>query len=96
MPSTPSPRPAYLAARHKRRPDALLADVQAFCAGWTSHGRPVEARAAVLAGRVLAVAARITEADVERGVSGCGIDAMQHAAEGRPRATAASFFPPSR
>ena len=62
-------------------PTPLLADVQAFCAGWTSHGRPVEARAAVLAGRVLAVAARITEADVNAGVSGCGIDAMKHAVE---------------
>ncbi len=63
-------------------PATLLPDVQAFCAGWTSHGRPVRAEAEVLAGRVLAVAALIAEADVNAGVSGCGIDAMQHAVEG--------------
>lgn len=62
-------------------PEALAADVRAFCAQWTSHGRPVTARAEALSGRVLAVAARISEADVNAGVSGCGIDAMQHAVE---------------
>ena len=62
-------------------PDALLADVQAFCATWASHGRPVRAAAERLAGRVLAVAAQITDAEVNAGVSGCGIDAMQHAVE---------------
>ena len=69
-------------------PEPLVADVQAFCAAWTSHGRPVRAHAHALAGRVLSVAALISEADLNRpvgeanaGVSGCGIDAMQHAVE---------------
>lgn len=47
---------------------------------WASHGRPVRAQAEVLAGRVLAVGAVISEADLNAGVSGCGIDAMEHAA----------------
>ena len=62
-------------------PAAVLPDVRAFCAAWTSHGRPVRAEADVLAGRVLAVGALISETDVNAGVSGCGIDAMQHAVE---------------
>jgi len=63
-------------------PEALLADVRAFCAGWTSHGRTVAAAADVLAEVVVAVAAQISDAEVNAGVSGCGIDAMQHAVEG--------------
>ena len=62
-------------------PSPLLPDVRAFCRAWTSHGRPVTAAADVLAGRVLAVAAVLTEAEANAGVSGCGIDAMQHAVE---------------
>ena len=62
-------------------PAAMLADVQAFCGSWTSHGRPVRASADVLAGRVVAVAAQISDAEFNAGVSGCGIDAMQHAVE---------------
>lgn len=62
-------------------PDGLLADVHAFCAQWASHGRPVPATADVLSGRVVAVAAQLSDAEVNAGVSGCGIDAMQHAVE---------------
>ncbi|HEX9952416.1 MAG TPA: hypothetical protein VGB53_11650 [Rubricoccaceae bacterium] len=62
-------------------PSPLLPDVRAFCHTWTSHGRRVHATADVLAGRVLAVAAVISEAEMNGGVSGCGIDAMQHAVE---------------
>ena len=62
-------------------PDGLLADVRAFCAQWTSHGRAVPAAADALAGRVVAVAAQISDAEANAGVSGCGIDAMQHAVE---------------
>ena len=68
-------------------PEALLADIRAFCASWASHGRSVRAAAGVLDGRVLAVAALIdAEADrqvgdANAGVSGCGIDALQHAVE---------------
>lgn len=48
---------------------------------WTSHGRPVAASVAVLDERVLAVAARIPGAEDQpnAGVSGCGVDAMEHA-----------------
>ena len=60
--------------------DALRADVAAWLPSWTSHGRPVRAEAAVLEGRVLAVGAVISEADLNAGVSGCGIDAMERAA----------------
>ena len=69
-------------------PAALLADVEAFCETWTSHGRPVPATAEVLEPGVLAVAAQLSDAEVNRqvgaanaGVSGCGIDAMQRAVE---------------
>ena len=62
-------------------PDGLLADVRAFCAQWTTHGRAVPAAADALAGCVVAVAAQLSDADVNAGVSGCGIDAMQHAVE---------------
>ncbi|HEX8299846.1 MAG TPA: hypothetical protein VF594_11860 [Rubricoccaceae bacterium] len=62
-------------------PSVMLADVRAFCESWQSHGRSVHARADVLAGRVLAVAAQISDAEFNAGVSGCGIDAMQHAVE---------------
>lgn len=59
--------------------DALRADLAAWLPSWVSHGRPVQAEAAVLAGRVVAVGAVISEADVNAGVSGCGIDAMERA-----------------
>ena len=62
-------------------PAPLLPDVRAFCLTWASHGRPVRAATDVLAGRVLAVAAVISEAELNGGVSGCGIDAMQHVVE---------------
>ena len=72
----------WLVALDGDAPAALLADVRAFCDAWTSHGRPVAAAADALAGgRVVAVAALISEADVNAGVSGCGIDAMQRAVE---------------
>lgn len=62
-------------------PESLLADVRAFCDGWASHGRPVRAEADALADDVLAVAALISDAEFNAGVSGCGIDAMQRAVE---------------
>jgi hypothetical protein len=77
----PPPARLWLFALDVPVPDALLADVRAFCAGWTSHGRPVQAEAIALSGNVLAVAALITDAEANAGVSGCGIDAMQHAVE---------------
>ena len=58
-------------------PDALLGALAGWLPTWQSHGRPVRAQAAVLADRVLAVAALISEADLNAGVSGCGIDAME-------------------
>ncbi len=62
-------------------PAPLLPDVRAFCAGWTSHARPVRAQAEVVAERALAVAAVISPEDFNAGVSGCGIDTMQRAVE---------------
>ncbi|MEM6287966.1 MAG: hypothetical protein AAF845_12485 [Bacteroidota bacterium] len=59
--------------------DALLTRLGGWLPTWASHGRPVRAEAEVLAGRALAVAALISEADLNAGVSGCGIDAMEHA-----------------
>ena len=59
--------------------DALLDRLGAWLPTWASHGRPVRAEAEVLAGRALAVAAVISEADLNAGVSGCGIDAMERA-----------------
>ena len=59
--------------------DALRRRVAAWLPTWASHGRPVQAQAEVLAGRALAVGAVISEADLNAGVSGCGIDAMERA-----------------
>lgn len=59
--------------------DALEARLGRWLPAWASHGRPVRAEAAVLVGRVLAVGAVISEADLNAGVSGCGIDAMERA-----------------
>ncbi len=59
--------------------DALTRAVGGWLPSWQSHGRPVRAQAAVLAGRALAVGAVISEADLNAGVSGCGIDAMERA-----------------
>jgi len=73
--------------------DALLADVRAFCATWTSHARPVQAEADVLAQNVLAVAALITDAEFNAGVSGCGIDSMQHAVEAAAERHGRSLVP---
>lgn len=59
--------------------DALRRSVAEWLPSWTSHRRPVQAEAAVLAGRALAVGAVISEADLNAGVSGCGIDKMERA-----------------
>lgn len=59
--------------------DALHQSVAGWLPSWQSHGRPVRAETAVLAGRALAVGAVISEADLNAGVSGCGIDAMERA-----------------
>lgn len=61
--------------------DSALPAVAAWLPSWTSHGRPVAARAEVVAERVLAVGAVISPEELNAGVSGCGIDAMRHAVE---------------
>ncbi|HLT47178.1 MAG TPA: hypothetical protein VK002_08125 [Rubricoccaceae bacterium] len=73
---------------------ALLDRVRAFTAGWTSHARPVPAAADLLLSRVLAVGAAIDESEVNAGVSGCGIDAMQHAVEAAAEAGGFAWLPP--
>lgn len=59
------------------RADALRQRLATWLPTWQSHGRPVQAEAEILDGRVLAVGAVISEADLNAGVSGCGIDAME-------------------
>ena len=59
--------------------DALRQRVADWLPSWQSHGRPVTAEAAVLEGRAIAVGAVISEADLNAGVSGCGIDSMERA-----------------
>ena len=48
-----------------------------FTAQWLSHGRKVQAAAALWHGRFLVIAAEIPDAEI----SGCGIDASVHAVE---------------
>lgn len=59
--------------------DRLRRALAAWLPGWSSHGRPVQSQAEVVEGRVLAVGAVISQADLNAGVSGCGIDAMERA-----------------
>ncbi len=61
--------------------DALARDVRRFTDDWRSHGRPVAAAAEILHDRVLAVAGAISPAEINAGVSGCGVDAMTHAVD---------------
>ena len=48
-----------------------------FIKNWNSHGRKVNAEAAILHNRFIVIAAEIPEAEI----SGCGIDASVHALE---------------
>jgi hypothetical protein len=73
--------------------DALRSRLDAWLPSWQSHGRPVHAAAAVLEGRVLAVGAVISEADMNAGVSGCGIDAMERAVAGALEAEGLALAP---
>ncbi len=59
--------------------DALRRSVAEWLPSWTSHRRPVQAEAAVLAGRARAGGAVISEAALNAGVSGCGIDKLERA-----------------
>lgn len=63
-------------------PDAAtgaLAALREWLPSWASHGRPVTAAADSLNGGILAIAAVISADELNAGVSGCGIDAMQQA-----------------
>ena len=76
----------------------LHASVHEFTRHWASHGRPVPADAADVTppdfpGAVLAVAAQLSDAEVNAGVSGCGIDAMQHAVEAAVAVAGARLVP---
>ena len=78
----PSARTWIFTADRAVPPDAaarLLGSLEHFLSAWTSHGRPVPSAAAVLHDRFLVVAAHV-EDGTNAGVSGCGIDAMTHAA----------------
>ena len=61
--------------------ETLVEQVRRFTEGWQSHGRPVAAAAELVHDRVLAVAGAISTAELNAGVSGCGIDAMTHAVD---------------
>lgn len=56
--------------------ERLMAKLEAFLAGWDSHGRPVAGAAELREGRLLVVAGHL-----EAGISGCGIDSLVRAAE---------------
>lgn len=73
--------------------DALRDRLAAWLPSWQSHGRPVQAEAAVLEDRVLAVGAVISEADLNAGVSGCGIDSMERAVAGALEAEGLALAP---
>ena len=66
----------------------LLDHLRPFLAGWRSHGRSVNGRAAVLEDRFLVVAADLPEGDI----SGCGIDASVHAVEEAGRAAGRTWL----
>lgn len=79
--------------------DELHAAVHEFTRHWTSHGRPVPADAADATpagfpGAVLVVAAQLSDDEVNAGVSGCGIDAMQHALDAAVAAGGAELASP--
>lgn len=85
LPSLPDDARLWLFASLRPLTDseqaALLGAARRFVAGWTSHGRPVPAEAGLLHGRLLAIGARLSASEVNAGVSGCGIDSLQHALE---------------
>lgn len=59
----------------------LVPAVRDWLPSWTSHGRPVRAEAQLAHETVLAVGAVIAPEELNAGISGCGVDAMQHAVE---------------
>ncbi len=71
----------------------VLPAVEAWLPSWTSHGRPVRAEAAVVHDAVLAVGAAITPEDFNAGISGCGVDAMQHAVEAAAGSAGRALLP---
>lgn len=76
-------------------PDAATATldaVRAWLPSWQSHGRPVQAEAALLDGPTLAVGALISPEELNAGVSGCGIDAMRRTVEQAAAPSGASLL----
>ncbi len=73
--------------------EGLRQRVAGWLPSWTSHGRPVQARAEVLAGRVLAVGAVISPQEMNAGVSGCGIDSMERAVASALEAAGVALAP---
>ena len=72
---------------------AVLGPVREYVQGWTSHGRPVDAAAEIIEGRVLAVAGVISADELNAGVSGCGIDAMTRAVDAAAAAAGVRWMP---
>lgn len=71
----------------------VLPSVRAWLPSWTSHGRPVTADVAVVHDAVLAVGAMISAAELNAGVSGCGVDAMHHAVEAAAASAGRAILP---
>lgn len=92
LPSLPDDARLWLFAFDGPADDVLPA-VRGWLPSWTSHGRPVHADAAVVHDTVLAVGAAITPAELNAGISGCGVDAMQHAVEEAARASSRALLP---
>lgn len=81
FPSLPDTARVWLFAASGPLPASVLRSVKTFLPTWTSHGRPVPAEADLVSERVLAVAALLSPAELNAGVSGCGIDSMSHVVE---------------
>ena len=94
FPLLPDRARVWLFATDRAVPPAALDAVNAFLPTWASHGRPVQAEAAIAAERVLAIAALISPEELNAGVSGCGIDAMTHAVEAALSASGAAQVAP--
>lgn len=62
----------------ERREVELCSSVERFISDWTSHGRDVKAEYTIYDKQVLVVGAHISDSEINSGISGCGIDKLQH------------------
>lgn len=57
----------------------LTTALSEFISAWSSHGRKVDAQSVIVENQVLIVGAHISDNEANAGVSGCGIDKLEHA-----------------